>query len=150
MRKLLGEFKEFIMRGNVMDMAVGIIIGLAFGKIITSLVNDVIMPPIGFLLGNVDFSNLFVNLSGESYGSLEAATAAGAPLIKYGLFVNTLIDFIIVAIVIFFIIRFVNQLQRRAKKPAPEAEPTTRECPFCMSVIPIKATRCPNCTSQLS
>ncbi len=150
MRKLLGELKEFILRGNVMDMAVGIIIGLAFGKIITSLVNDVIMPPIGFLLGNMDFSNLFVNLSGEPYSSLEAATTAGAPLIKYGVFINTVIDFIIVAVVIFFIIRMVNNLQRRAKKPEPAAEPTTKECPFCMSAIPIKATRCPFCTSQLS
>ena len=150
MRKLLTELKEFIMRGNVMDMAVGIIVGLAFGKIITSLVNDIIMPPIGLLLGNLDFSNLFVNLSATSYSSLEAATAAGAPLIKYGVFINTIIDFIIVAVAIFFIIRLVNQLQRKAKKTTEEAVPSTKECPYCIAIIPIKATRCSSCTSQLS
>ena len=149
MRKLLGELKEFIMRGNVMDMAVGIIIGVAFGGIVSSLVNDVIMPPIGFLLGNLDFSNLFVNLSGTPYSSLEAATAAGAPVIKYGVFINTIINFLIIAVVLFFIIRMVNRMQRKVQKPA-EAAVTTKECTYCLSTIPIKATRCPNCTSQLS
>ena len=144
---MLKEFKEFIMRGNVLDMAIGIIIGGAFGKIITSLVNDVLMPPIGVLLGNVDFANLFVNLSGKPYASLADAKAAGAATINYGLFVNTVIDFVIVAFVIFLLIRAVNRM-RREKETAPAA-PTTKECPYCLSSIPIKATRCANCTSQL-
>jgi large conductance mechanosensitive channel len=150
MKNLLKELKEFIMRGNVMDMAIGIIIGLAFGKIVTSLVNDIIMPPIGFLLGNLDFSNLFVNLTGGTFDSLQAAEAAGAALIKYGVFINTIIDFIIVAVVVFFIIKLVNNIQRKAKKSEAEAAPTTKECQYCLSAIPIKATRCPNCTSQLT
>ncbi|MEO0075372.1 MAG: large conductance mechanosensitive channel protein MscL [candidate division WOR-3 bacterium] len=140
------EFKEFAMRGNVVDMAVGIIIGVAFGKIITSLVNDIIMPPIGLLLGKIDFSNLFINLSDKHYATLAEAKAAGAATINYGMFINTVIDFIIVAFVIFLIIRQIN----RFKKPAPVSEPTTKECPFCFSVISIKASRCPNCTSQLN
>jgi large conductance mechanosensitive channel len=135
------------MRGNVMDMAVGIVIGLAFGKIVTSLVNDIIMPPIGFLLGNLDFSNLFVNLSGGRFESLQAAEAAGAALIKYGMFINTIIDFLIVAVAIFFIIKLVNNLQRRKK--VEEAAPATKDCQYCLSAIPVKATRCPHCTSQL-
>jgi large conductance mechanosensitive channel len=134
------------MRGNVVDMAIGIIIGLAFGKIVTSLVNDVIMPPIGLLLGKIDFANLFINISGQAFPTLVAAKAAGAATINYGMFINTVIDFIIVAFVIFIIIRQINKL----KKPAPVAAPTTKECPFCCSAIPIKATRCPNCTSQLT
>ena len=140
------EFKAFAMRGNVVDMAVGIIIGAAFGKIITSLVNDVIMPPIGLLLGRINFANLFVNISGKEYATLAEAKAAGAATINYGMFINTVIDFIIVALVIFLIIRSIN----RMKKPAPVAEPTTKECPFCYTQISIKATRCPNCTSQLT
>jgi len=144
---MLKEFKEFIMRGNVLDMAIGIIIGGAFGKIITSLVNDILMPPIGVLLGNVDFANLFINLSGKPYASLADAKAAGAATINYGLFVNTVIDFVIVAFVIFLLIRAVNRM-RREKETAPAA-PTTKECPYCLSSIPIKATRCANCTSQL-
>jgi large conductance mechanosensitive channel len=140
------EFKAFVMRGNVVDMAIGIIIGLAFGKIVTSLVNDVIMPPIGLLLGKIDFANLFINISGQAFPTLVAAKAAGAATINYGMFINTVIDFIIVAFVIFIIIRQINKL----KKPAPVAAPTTKECPFCCSAIPIKATRCPNCTSQLT
>jgi large conductance mechanosensitive channel protein len=139
------EFKEFIMRGNVVDMAVGIIVGAAFGKIITSFVNDVLMPPIGLLLGKVDFANLFITLSNQSFATLEEAKKAGAVTIKYGLFINTIIDFIIVALAIFLVIRQINRMKRQ---PAPEAA-TTRECPFCFSVIPIKATRCPNCTSEL-
>ena len=144
---MLKEFKEFIMRGNVLDMAIGIIIGGAFGKIITSLVNDILMPPIGVLLGNVDFASLFINLSGKPYASLADAKAAGAATINYGLFVNTVIDFVIVAFVIFLLIRAVNRM-RREKEAAPAA-PTTKECPYCLSSIPIKATRCANCTSQL-
>jgi large conductance mechanosensitive channel len=144
---MLKEFKEFIMRGNVLDMAIGIIIGGAFGKIITSLVNDILMPPIGVLLGNVDFANLFINLSGKPYASLADAKAAGAATINYGLFVNTVIDFVIVAFVIFLLIRAVNRMRR--EQEAPPAAPTTKECPYCLSSIPIKATRCANCTSQL-
>ena len=144
---MLQEFKEFTMRGNVLDMAIGIIIGAAFGKIITSFVNDILMPPIGLLLGRVDFSNLFVNLSGQPYGSLEEAQAAGAATINYGLFLNTVLDFIIVAFVIFLLIRQVNRLKRESE--ALPAEPTTKECPYCLSTIPIKATRCPHCTSEI-
>jgi large conductance mechanosensitive channel len=144
---MLKEFKEFAMRGNVVDMAIGIIIGAAFGKIITSIVNDIIMPPIGVLLGNVDFSNLYINMSGVSYPNLAAAKAAGAATINYGMFINTVIDFIIVAFVIFMLIRQMNKLKRQ---PAPvAADPTTKECPFCISTIPIKANRCPNCTSEI-
>ncbi len=143
---MLKEFKEFAMRGNVMDMAVGIIIGAAFGRIITSLVADVIMPPIGVLLGKVDFSNLFINLSGKPYDTLAAAKAAGVATINYGVFLNTVIDFLIVAFVIFLVVR---QINRWSKPPAPPAS-TTKECPYCVSSIPIKATRCPNCTSQLA
>lgn len=144
---MLKEFKEFIMRGNVLDMAIGIVIGGAFGKIITSLVNDILMPPIGVLLGNVDFANLFINLSGKPYASLADAKAAGAATMNYGLFLNTVIDFVIVAFVIFLLIRAVNRM-RREQEAAPAA-PTTKECPYCLSSIPIKATRCANCTSQL-
>ncbi len=144
---MLQEFKEFTMRGNVLDMAIGIIIGAAFGKIITSFVNDILMPPIGLLLGGVDFSNLFVNLSGQPYGSLEEAQAAGAATINYGLFLNTVLDFIIVAFVIFLLIRQVNRLKREPE--ALPAEPMTKECPYCLSTIPIKATRCPHCTSEI-
>ena len=143
---MLKEFKEFAMRGNVMDMAVGIIIGAAFGKIVTSLVNDVVMPPIGLLMGNVDFSNLFVNLSLDtSYPSVAAAEAAGAPIVKYGLFINTVLDFVIVAFVIFMVVRQMNKLK---KQPAP-ADPTEKACPQCLSKIPIKAKRCAHCTTQL-
>jgi large conductance mechanosensitive channel len=139
------EFREFAMRGNVLDMAVGIIIGIAFGAIITSLVNDIIMPPIGLALGRIDFSNLFLNLSGGSYASLSAAKEAGAVTINYGVFVNTVINFIIVAFVLFLMVRSMNKLRRKEEKPV---EPTTKDCPFCLSQIPIKATRCPHCTSQ--
>lgn len=142
------EFKEFAMRGNVMDMAIGIIIGAAFGKIVTSMVNDVIMPPIGLLLGRIDFSSLFINISGTHYPSLSAAKAAGAATINYGMFINTILDFVIVAFVIFLMIRQINRMKRKPE-PAPVV-PTTKECSFCYSTIPIKATRCPNCTSQLS
>ncbi len=139
------EFKEFAMRGNVMDMAVGIIIGGAFGKIITSFVGDVLMPPIGLLLGKVDFSNLFLNLSGTSYPSIAAAKAAGAATLNYGLFINTVIDFLIVAFAIFLVVKQINRL-KRAEAPAA---PTTKDCPFCTSAIPLKATRCPHCTADI-
>ena len=142
---MLKEFRDFVVRGNVLDLAVAVIIGGAFGKIVTSFVNDVLMPPIGLLLGGVDFANLFISLDGKAYESLEAAKTAGAATINYGLFLNTIIDFLIVAFVIFLVVRTAN----RMKKPAPVAEPTTKECPHCFSTIAIKATRCPNCTSQL-
>jgi large conductance mechanosensitive channel len=142
---MLKEFKEFAMKGNVIDMTVGIIIGAAFGRIITSLVGDILMPPIGLLLGKVNFSTLFLNISGTSYPTLAAAKAANAATINYGTFLNTVIDFIIVAFVIFLMIRQVNRW-----KPAPVvAAPTTKECPYCASQIPLKASRCPNCTSEL-
>jgi large conductance mechanosensitive channel len=139
------EFKAFAMRGNVMDMAVGIIIGAAFGRIITSLVADVLMPPLGLALGKVDFSNLFVNISGKPYATLAEAKTAGAATINYGLFINSIIDFLIVAFVIFMIVRMIN----RWDKPAPAPAPAMKDCPYCFSAIPIKATRCPNCTSEL-
>lgn len=132
------------MRGNVLDMAVGIIIGAAFGKIITSLVGDILMPPLGRILGKVDFSNLFLNISGKSYDSLAAAKAAGAATINYGMFLNSVIDFLIVAFAIFLLVRQVN----RWNKPAPVAV-TTKDCPYCATSIPIAATRCPNCTSEI-
>lgn len=142
---MLKEFKEFALRGNVIDLAVGVIIGGAFGKIVTSLVNDVIMPPIGMILGKVNFADLFIDLSGNGYATLADAKAAGAATINYGLFLNTVLDFIIVAFVVFLVIRQMN----RMRKPAPVAEPTTKTCPHCATEIPLKATRCPNCTSQL-
>jgi len=139
------EFKEFVMRGNVVDMAVGIIIGAAFGKIVTSFVSDVLMPPIGLLMGKMDFSNLFIDLSGAGYATLAEAKKAGAATINYGLFFNTVLDFIIVAFAIFLLIRQINRLKR---EPAPAA-PDTRECPFCLSMVPLKAVRCPNFTSEI-
>jgi large conductance mechanosensitive channel len=144
---MLKEFKEFAMRGNVVDMAVGIIIGGAFGTIVKSIVSDVIMPPIGLLLGRVDFSNLFIVLSGRgtSYATLAEAQAAGAVTLNYGAFINTIISFIIVAFSVFIVIKNINRLKR--EEPAPE--PTTKECPYCLSVIPIKAKRCGFCTSSL-
>ena len=143
------EFKEFAMRGNVVDMAVGIIIGAAFGGIIKSLVADVIMPPIGLLLGGVDFSDLFINLSGGDYASLAAAQEAGAATLNIGVFINTVLNFIIVAFAIFILIRAINQLKRKEEE-APAPEPTTKECPHCLSEIPLKATRCGHCTSELA
>jgi large conductance mechanosensitive channel len=143
---MLKEFKEFALRGNVIDMAIGIIIGAAFGGIVTSFINDILMPPIGLLLGNVDFSNLFVNLSGQPYATLAEAQAAGAATINYGLFINTVLDFIVVAFVVFLFVRQVNRMRREAE--APPAEPT-KECPYCLSTVPLKATRCPHCTSEL-
>lgn len=146
---MIKEFKEFIMRGNVVDMAVGIIIGAAFGTIIKSLVEDVIMPPIGLLLGNIDFSNLFAVLKiGKipgPYETLAAAKAAGAVTINYGFFINTVISFIVVAFSVFILVKHVNKMRR---EPAP-AQPDTRECPYCLSVIPLKATKCAHCTSEI-
>jgi len=145
------EFREFAIKGSVIDMAVGIIIGAAFGTIVNSLVLDVIMPPIGLLLGNVDFSNIFVVLKegkvAGPYASVAAAKAAGAVTINFGVFVNTIISFIIVAFAVFLLVRTINRLRRQEEAPAPI--PTMKECTYCFSTIPIKATRCPNCTSEL-
>ena len=145
------EFKEFAMRGNVVDMAVGIIIGAAFGTIVNSVVSDIIMPPIGLLLGNVDFSGLFIVLKegkiAGPYVSPAAAKAAGAVTVNYGIFVNTVINFLIVAFSVFLLIRYINKLKKEEKAPPPV--PTTKECPYCLSIIPINATRCAHCTSQL-
>ena len=150
---MLKDFKTFIMRGNVVDMAVGIIIGAAFGAIVSSLVKDVVMPPVGLAFGKVDFSNLAIIIKQGStpgpYATLAAAQAAGAVTLNYGLFINTIINFLIIAAVVFlFIIRPIARMQAR-KKAAEPAEPKTKECPFCYTSIPIKATRCPNCTSQI-
>ena len=140
------EFREFAARGNVIDLAVGVIIGAAFGKIITSLVNDIVMPPIGMAIGRIDFKNLFVSLNGQPYPSLADAQKAGAATINYGIFLNTILEFLIVAFVIFLMVRLINRL----KTPEPTAAtPEARDCPFCVSRIPIKATRCPHCTSDL-
>ncbi len=149
---MLKEFKDFVMRGNVLDMAVGIIMGAAFGTIITSLVKDVIMPPIGLLLGGVDFANLYILLKAGTkaappYPTLADAQAASAVTINYGVFFNAIISFLIVAAAVFLLVRSVNRLM--APKPAPAAAPTTKECPYCQSTISLKATRCPHCTSQL-
>jgi large conductance mechanosensitive channel len=144
---MLKEFKEFAMRGNVLDMAVGIVVGAAFGRIVSSFVNDVLMPPIGKLTGGVDFSNHFVTLSTRSFATLADAKAAGAATINYGVFLNTVFDFLIVAFAIFLLVRQVNRLKRQ-EEPAPAA-PTTKDCPYCLSSIPIKAIRCAHCTSQL-
>ncbi len=150
---MLKEFRAFIMRGNVLDLAVAVIIGGAFGVIIKSLVDDVIMPPIGLLLGNVDFSSLFILLKqgdpAGPYASLADAKAAGAVSINYGAFLNTVITFLIVAFAIFLMLRAVSRMQRPAPEPPPVA-PTTKDCPYCFTAIPIQATRCPNCTSQLA
>jgi len=142
---MLKEFKDFAMKGNVLDMAIGVIIGGAFGKIVSSLVSDVLMPPIGLLMGKVDFSSLFINLSGTPQPSLTAAKAAGAPTINYGVFLQATFDFIIIAFVIFLLVKQVNRL----KKPEPAAVPTTKDCPHCFSTIPIKATKCAHCTSNV-
>jgi large conductance mechanosensitive channel len=141
---MLKEFREFAMRGNLLDLAIGIVIGTAFGRIISSLVSDIIMPPIGLALGGLDFANLFVTLKGGPFPSVAAAKAAGAPTINYGVFINTIIDFVIVAFVMFLVIRQVNRMRRQS-----EVTPTTKSCPFCVSTIPLKAVRCPNCTSDL-
>jgi len=144
---VLKEFKEFAMRGNVMDMAVGVIVGAAFGKIVSSLVEDVMMPPIGRLVGSLDFSSLFINLGSKPYETLAAAKAAGAPTLNYGLFLNSVINFLIVAFCVFLVVQQVN---RWTKKPAQPATPTTKECPQCAMSIPLAAKRCGHCTGQLA
>ena len=145
---IMSEFREFAVKGSVVDLAVGVIIGAAFGGVVTSLVNDVVMPPIGRLLGGVDFKDFFVSLSGQSFPTLAAAKAAGAPTLNYGLFLNTVINFIIVAFAVFLVIREMNKANSRVYGPPPAAG-TTKECPHCASVISIKARRCPHCTSEL-
>ena len=149
---MLKEFKEFAMKGSVLDMAVGIVIGAAFGLIITSLVADVIMPPIGLLLGNIDFANIFSVLKeGKTpgpYATVAAAKAAGAVTVNWGVFINTIINFLIVAFAIFLMLKGFNRMRR--EQEAPPAAPTTKDCPYCLSEIPIKATRCPQCTSELT
>ena len=144
---MIKEFKDFIMRGSVVDMAIGIIIGLAFAAIVNSVVNDLIMPPIGLLLGKVDFSSLYINPSGTDYTSLAEAKKAGAAVVAYGVFINTIINFLIVALVMFLLIRIFNRMKR--KHEAAPTVPATKDCPYCFTNIPIKATRCPNCTSEL-
>jgi large conductance mechanosensitive channel len=143
---MLKDFKAFVMKGNVLDLAVAVVIGAAFGAIVTSAVNDVVMPPIGLLLGHVDFKELFFSLNGQSYPTLAAAKIAAAPVIAYGQFLNTVINFLIVAFVIFLVVRAASKLQ----KPAPAAAPTTKDCAYCFTSIPIPAKRCPHCTSQLT
>jgi large conductance mechanosensitive channel len=143
---MLKEFKEFALKGSVLDLAIGVIIGGAFGKIVTSLVNDVIMPPIGVLIGKVDFSNLFIDLSGQHHNTVAEAKAAGAATMNIGMFINNVIDFVLVALVVFLLVRQINRLRSAPPPPAPN----TKECPFCASAIPMKATRCPACTSQLA
>jgi large conductance mechanosensitive channel len=138
------EFKEFIMRGNVVDLAVAVVIGVAFGRIVTSFVEDILMPPIGLALGGVDFSNLFINLSGKDYPSIAAAKAAGAATLNYGVFINNILNFLIIAFAIFLLIRSISRMQR----PVPAA-PTTKDCPYCLSAVPLKATKCAHCTAEL-
>lgn len=139
------EFKDFAMRGNVMDMAIGIIIGAAFGKIVSSFVNDVLMPPLGLLLGDSDFTNKFITLKGGTFATIDAAKEAGAVTLNYGLFVNTVIDFLIIAFAIFIVVKQINRLKKQPEAPPPN----TKECPFCLSAVPIKASRCGHCTSEL-
>jgi large conductance mechanosensitive channel len=144
---LIKEFKEFAVKGNVIDLAVGVMIGGAFSKIVSSLVNDMVMPPIGMLFGKVDFTNLFFTLGKQEYQTLAEAQKAGVPTINYGLFINNIIQFLIVAIVIFLVIRQINKLKRKEEKSSPS--PTNKECPFCTTSIPIKASKCPQCTANL-
>jgi len=143
---MLREFKEFAMRGNVLDLAVGVIIGAAFGKIVSSLVDDILMPPIGKVLGHMDFSNLFINLGESSYPTIAAAKAAGSPTLNYGIFLNAIINFLIVAFAVFLLVRTVN---RWTVKPAPAAAPTTKDCPQCAMPVPVAAKKCGHCTSAL-
>jgi len=145
-KNMLKDFKAFIMKGNVLDLAVAVIIGVAFGAVVTSAVNDVVMPPIGLLLGHVDFKELFLSLNGQSYPTLAAAKAAAAPVIAYGQFLNTIINFLIIAFVIYLVVRAASKLH----KPAPAAAPITKDCAYCFTQIPILAKRCPHCTSQLT
>jgi large conductance mechanosensitive channel len=146
---MLKEFRDFIARGNVMDLAVAVVIGAAFGRIVTSLVEGVLMPPIGLLIGGIDFSSLFISLDGSSPASLAAAKESGTPVIAYGQFINEVISFLVVAACVFLIVKQVNRIKSGIDRPTPAAEPTTKDCPYCASTISIKATRCPQCTSQL-
>lgn len=150
MKSVMNEFKQFIMRGNVLDMAVGVIIGGAFQKIISSMVNDIIMPIVSLVTGGVDFSNWFITLDGKHYATLQEATAAGAATINYGTFLTQVIDFILMAFVIFMIVKIMNHLADRVKKPIEKEAPKTKKCPYCMSDIHIEATKCPHCTSQIN
>jgi len=147
-QKPLKKFRDFAIKGNVVDMAIGIVIGAAFGKIATSLVTDIIMPPVGLLLGKVDFNSLFVPLDGKTYASLDAAKKAGAATFNYGAFINTVLDFVIVAFAMFLIVQWYQTMAERFEEPVTVA-PQTRDCPYCVSQIPLAATRCPHCTSQL-
>jgi large conductance mechanosensitive channel len=142
---MLKEFRDFALRGNVLDLAIAVVIGAAFGKIVTSFVTDVLMPPIGLLLGRIDFATLFINLGPQPFATLREAKAAGAPTINYGIFIQTILDFVVVAFVVFLLVRQIT----RFRAPAPAAKPATRECPYCLSTIPVKATRCAHCTSDL-
>ena len=144
---MLQEFKQFIARGNVVDLAVGVIIGAAFGKIVSSLVSDIVMPPIGLALGGVDFRNLYISINGQAYASLAEAQKAGAPTINYGVFLNTVVEFLIVALVVFLMVK---QLNRLMPPPAVAPEEPRRDCPFCASAIPVRAKRCPFCTSEVA
>ena len=148
MPQFIREFKEFAVKGNVLDLAVGVVIGAAFNKIVTSLVNDIIMPPLGLILGKVDFTNLFINLSGQEVTSLAQAKQVGAATLNYGAFINIIIEFLIVAFAVFVVVKQINRLKRIAAKKE-EASPTHKDCPFCFSKIALKATKCPNCTSEL-
>lgn len=143
------EFKEFAMKGNVIDLAVGVIIGGAFGKIVTSLVNDVVMPLLGLILGKIDFSNLFITLGSGHYKTIAEAQKAGVPTLNYGIFINNVVDFLIVAICVFLVIRQMNKVSKKLEKPKKSAEPTTKKCKYCFTEIPVEATRCPHCTSEL-
>ena len=152
MKTILKEFREFVLRGNVIDMAVGIIVGASFGKIVSSLVNDILMPPLGMLLGSVDFSNIYINLSGKSFVSLSAAKAAGAPTINIGLFLNNVFDFTIVAFALFFTIKQINILRTQKKKDEPipaDIIPTKKQCPYCYFDIPVEAVKCGHCGSEM-
>lgn len=146
---MLKEFKEFAVKGNAVDLAIGVIIGAAFGKVVSTLVSDILMPPLGLIMGKVDFSNLFISLTGQQFATLAEAKAAGAPTINYGIFINTIIDFLLVAFAVFLLVKQINRLKREAPAEAPVEAPTTKACPHCCSQVPLAATRCPFCTSQL-
>ena len=143
---MLREFRAFVMRGNVVDLAVGIVLGAAFGAIVTSFVSDILMPPVGLALGRVDFSNLFISLTGQPFPTVAAAKAAGAPTINYGIFLNTILNFVIVAFAVFLVVQQVNRLHAKPETPSP----STKECPYCASMVPLRAIRCPHCTSELA
>jgi len=142
---MLEQFRQFIRRGNVVDLAVAVVIGAAFGKIVTSFVDDILMPPIGVALGNVDFSNLFINLSGKEYSSVAVAKAAGAATLNYGIFINNILNFIIIAFAVFLLVRQINRMQT----PAPAPAAATKDCPYCLTPVPVKAVKCAHCTSEI-